>query len=408
MKIIMSRKMEQSVRRYIATSRVAAAAVALFGLSAPVAAAQWEVHPFVDVGAMSDDNVRLQTGRQERTSGYVAAVRADGKRTTETSTLSFNGFVAHTGYSRGDVPDKTEEGILFNGEQKTSERGTLGLEGEYRHDALYQTVPTNLQSGTGNVRDTDVGLPSNAQVRRNYRVLQPWWNWLLSEKSSMRLGYRRTDASFSNEAGTGPVDYTEDLFSAGYAHYLNPRDELTLTANSARYRPQGGQNEADTVQLLAGVRRQFSETLRGSFAAGASRTTASLSTGDQRSSGLVTVASLRQQSELSTLEGVVSRDVTPSGAGRALRTDQFRVWWSRRLSPETELVFEAQLFRNRDLEGVNRSSDRRYYEVSPQLRWRWLENMYIVGSYRYRKQKFDLGTESAESNAVFLGLSYGL
>jgi hypothetical protein len=224
----------------------------------------------------------------------------------------------------------------------------------------------------------------------------------------MRLGYRRTDASFSNEAGTGLFDYTEDLFSAGYAYFLNPRDELTFTTNFARYRPEGGQNEADTVQLLAGIRSQFSETLRGSFAAGASRTTNSLSTGDERSSGLVTIASLRQQSELSTLEGVVSRDVTPSGAGRALRTDQFRVWWSRKLSPETEFVFEAQLFRNRDLEGVNRVSDRRYYETSPQLRWQWLENTYIVGGLRYRKQKYDLQAESADSSAVFLGLSYGL
>lgn len=404
----MSRKMERGI--YGAVTRVLAATLAVCGWSAPAAAAQWEVRPFLDISAISDDNLQLQTGPTETSSGYIAAAHADGKRTTETSTLSFNGFVAHTGYSRGDVPDKTEEGVQFNGEQKTSERGTLGLDGEYRHDALFETVTANVERGTGNVRDTDVGLSTNARVRRNYRVLQPWWNWLLSERSSMRLSYRLTDSSFSNDQGTGLVNYKEHLFSAGYARYLNPRDELTLTANAAGYRPEAGagNNDADTLQLLAGVRRAFSETLRGAFSAGASRTTTALPTGDARSSGLVTTASLRQQSELSALEGVISRDVTPSGIGAAQRTDQFRLWWSRRLSQETEFILEAQLFRNRDLEGVNRANDRRYYDVSPQLRWQWLENVYVVGSYRYRRQKYDVQTESAASNAVFLGLSYGL
>lgn len=385
-----------------------AAWVAGWCLCSPVGAAQWELHPSLDVGALSDDNIQLSTGPHQSTSGYVGAVRLDGKGTTETSKTTFNGFVAHTGYSKGDVPDKTEEGLLLNAQKQTSERGTLGFDGEYRHDALFETVATSLQRGTGNIRDTDIGLSTNALVRRNYRVLQPWWNWLLTEVSSMRLAYRLTDSTFGNDAGTGLFDYREHLLTATYARQLNPRDEFNLTANVARYRPETGENDANTEQLLAGVARAFSETLRGSFAIGASRTTVDLPAGDQRSSGLATTASLRQTSELSTLEGVLSRDVTPSGAGQALRTDQLRIWWSRKLSNETEFVFETQLFRNRVLEGSGAGVDRRYYDLSPQLRWRWLENVYVVGSYRYRKQKYDSDPKSADSNAVFLGLSYGL
>lgn len=389
-----------------ALSRRAIVAILSFAASATASAAQWELHPFLDVGAIYDDNIQLDTGPHDSTSGFVTAARLDGKRTGETSKLTFSGFVAHTNYTQGNIEDKTEEGATLNAENRLSERATVGVDGEYRHDALFET---RLQPpGTGNIRDTDIGLSTNTQVRRNYRMLQPWWNWALTELSAIRLSYRYTDAAFSNEVGTGIVDYREDLVSATYTHQLNPKDDFNLTANSSRYRPATMQDESDTLQLLAGLGRNFSESFHGSFAVGSSRTNTKTASGDDSASGLVATASVRQSSELSTLEGIISRDVTPSGVGQAVRSDQFRVWWSRRYTEATEFVLDAQLFRIQTLQGSTSGIDRRYFDISPQVRYRWLENLYVVGSYRYRKQKYDLIPDSADSNAVFLGLSYGL
>lgn len=381
-----------------------AAALALWG--GPAAAASWEVQSFLDAGALRDDNIQLTTAPHESTSGYVAATRVEAKRTTETSRATFNGFLAHTTYSTGDLPDKTEEGLAVNAEKATSERSKLGFDGEFRHDALFETAIT--RRGTGDVRDVDVALSENTQVRRNYRVLAPSWNWLLTESSSVRLAYRYTNAGFSDDAGTDLVDYKENLLSATYTRQLNPRDELNITTNSIRYRPATGNEEADTVQLLAGLGRAFSETLRGSFALGASKSTTHSPAGDDDATGLAANASLRQSSETSTLEGVISRDVTPSGIGQALRTDQLRIFWSRRLSENLEFILETQWLRTRALEGGNAGVDRRYYEISPQLRWQWLENWYVVGSFHRRQEKLDTAPDSADSNAVFLGLSYRL
>jgi hypothetical protein len=391
-----------------ARAGVVAAIAMLPGLGLPsaVPAAQWELQPFLDLGAVYDDNIQLTNGPHDSTSGYFAAARLEAKRTTETSKVNANGALVHTAYRQAAVPDKTEGGVTLNAETQTSERGKLGLDGEIRHDALFETA--TIPRGTGNVRDTDVGLSTNTQVRRDYRTLQPSWNWLLTELSAVRLAVRLTDANFSNEAGTGLVDYKEDLLSATYSRQLNPKDDVSVTTNVVRYRPATGGNDADTRQLLAGVGRLFSETVRGSIAAGASRTKLGSPTGEDTASGLVTTASLRQTSELETLEGVISRDITPSGAGQALRTDQIRLYWSRRVSAQTEFVFETQLFRNRVLEGSNPAIDRRYVELVPQLRWQWLENLYVVGSFRYRQQKFDALPGSAESNTVFLGISYRL
>jgi hypothetical protein len=329
----------------------------------------------------------------------------DGKATTETSKVNFNGAIARTNYTGNSVDDTTDEGLALNAETQTSERGRLGLDGEFRHDSLTQAVVQ--PRGTGDVRDTDVGLATSQQVRRTYFVAAPWWSWLLTENSSIRVGYRATDANFSHAAGTGLVDYREDLVTGIFSRQLNPLDDFNVTTNFARFRPETTGNDADTAQLLGGFGRAFSERVRGTISAGVSRTTTD-APGVDTSTGLVTSASLRQTSELSTLEGVIGRDITPSAAGRALRTDQARVFWSYRLSQQTEFIFETVLIRSRTLEGTDPGADRRYYELAPQLRWQWLENVYIVGSYRHRSQKFDALPDSAESNAVFLGLSYGL
>lgn len=391
------------MRRYAWTG---AAAASLAGWCVSAAAAQWQLQPFLDAGATSEDNIQLTPGPHETTSGYIAALRMDARRTTETSKAAFNGFVAHTAYGAGDIPDKTEEGLTLNAEQATSERGKLGLDAEYRHDAVFETA--FVRRGTGDVRDVDVALTSNVQARRNYWVFAPAWNWMLTENSGVRFAYRLTDAKFSNDAGTGLIDYTENLLSAAYTRQLNPRDELSVTTNAVRYRPASGDNDANTLQLLVGFGRAFSETLRGQVSVGGTHTSTETSGGSDNASGLAFNATLRQSAETSTLEGVISRDVTPSGAGQAVRTDQFRLWWSRRLSERLEFVFDTQWIRTRALEGADTGVARRYIELGPELRWQWLEDLYVVGSVHRRRQKFDADANAADSNAVFLGLSYRL
>ncbi|HEX7043434.1 MAG TPA: hypothetical protein VF203_02355 [Burkholderiales bacterium] len=364
--------------------------------------------PTVDVGAVRDSNLRLTTGPHDSTTGYIAAARMDVTRETEVSQAELNGFVAHTRYSGDEFEDKTDYGLTLDATHRTSERGTLGLDARYRREALFETVIL-VPADVGDIRDVDVGLSTETVVRRNYRVLQPSWRWLLTERSAIELRYRLTDVSFSDRPQDSELlDYEENLVSAIYSRQLSARDELLVTANASRYRPEDTDAEAETVQLLIGRARTFSETLRGSISVGAGRTTEREGGIEEDSTGLVIDARLRQRAEISTLDGVISRTVTPSGIGRVLRTDQLRVLWSRRLGPALEFGLEARLLRTRVVEGVDPSADRRYYEIAPRLSWQWLEDVAIVGTYRYRRQRYDVDTDTADSSAVFLGLSYRL
>lgn len=380
--------------------------LALSAWPVTVLGAEWRTEAFIDVASFHDDNAQLTTAPHESTSGYILAPRVNVKRNTETSKLNINGYVAHTNYARGEFEDQTESALDLNGENQLSERNTLGVDGQFRRDTLFQRV--DLGPGVGNIRDTDIGLSTSTQVRRTYRTVQPYFNRLLSERSAMRVGYRLTDVTFGNAAGTQLVDYKEGLASADYSYQVSDRDSFTLTGNAARYRPDAGSTESDTVQLLVGMARKFTEATRGSFSIGGSETKQTEPGREERSTGVVFRAGLEQRSDLATFDGVISRDVTPSGIGRSVQSDQIRLRWLRKTSPTIDLGLQVQLLRNQVLEGTAADVDRRYYEVEPELRWHWLDNWIVSGSYKYRKQKFDADPSAADSNAVFLGLTYAL
>jgi len=380
---------------------------AAFGVFPPAAlAAEWLTETSIDIASFYDDNAQLTTAPHESTSGYVLAPRFNVKRNTETSKLNLYGYVAHTDYARGEVEDQNEAAVYLTGENQLSELTTLGIDGQVRRDTLFERV--DVGPGVGNLRDTDIGLSSSTQVRRTYSTVQPYYNRLLTERSALRLSYRITDVAFSNAGGTGLVDYKDHLVSGNFTHQLSDKDSFNVTGNVARYRPDTSNAQADTLQLLLGLSRKFTEATRGSFSIGASDTKQTESGREDRSSGVVFSAGLEQRSDLSTFDGVVSRDVTPSGIGRSLQSDQLRVRWLRKTSPTVDFALQAQLFRNHVLEGSAPTIDRRYYQVEPELRWHWLDNWIVSTSYRYRKQKFDVDPAAADSNAVFLGLSYTL
>ena len=376
------------------------------GMVAVANAAEWIFQPSVDLASIYDDNVELVTGPHQSTSGYILAPKFNLKRNTETSKVDIDAYAARTDYQRGTVEDRTESAAFLKSHNQISERATLGLDGELRRDTLFERL--NQGTGVGDLRDVDIGLSSSTRVRRTYTTANPYFNWLLTENSAVRVGYRLTDVGFSNVGGTGLVDYKEHLVNGTYTRQLSEKNSGSLAANVIRYRPQGANAESDTMQLLVGLERNFTEAVRGSIAVGGSETTQTQAGIEESTSGVVLRAGLEQKSEISQLETVLSRDVAPSGIGRSLRTDQLRIRWLRKTSPTVDFVLQAQAIRTHVLEGTDPTIDRRYLELEPQFRWHWLEHWAVSGGYRFRRQKFDADANSADSNAVFLGLTYAL
>lgn len=375
----------------------------MLGVAIDVRGAEWIFRPSIELASVYDDNLRLAT-EEDSVSSWRVVPRLALEGRTEVATTRVDAYVAYSDYDEDEivVEDKTEASVFLASERRTSERTTVGLDGQYRRETLFKRV--DFGPGIGDPQDVDVAITDFTDVQRYYRVAEPYARWQWTERTTFQFAYRLTDANFSNERGTGLVDYRNSTVQALAIHALTTRMEGTLTIRGSRFDPED-REESDTIELLAGVRYAFTETLQGRFSAGASRTEQERGGVDETFSDVVFAAGLEQRSELSRLDGLISRGVTPGGLGEAVRSDQIRLRWERQVAPQLLFLLKVQALDIEALDDEVESVNRRYYDIEPQLRWRWLTDWSVFGAYRYRRQKYDVG-EAASSNSVLLGVRW--
>jgi hypothetical protein len=366
-------------------------------------AAQWSFEPSIGLATSRDDNPTLATGTQESATAVSIYPRMRWGRTTETSAVNIDAQVSATEYSGDQVPDTDSQTLTLYSYVQSTERAKWSLDSEYRRNILFESTQTT--SGTGNLRDTDVGLATQ-KVRRESLNAQPSWSYALTERSSLGIRYVINNVSFENIAGTGLEDYKDHLLQATYSYRITQRDDLSFSIGHSAYRPDVSNTKSDTNSFLMGISHAYTETTQGRFMVGYGKTSEKAPTVIEDTSNYVLEAGLTQRSELATVDAVISRDVQPTGAGRSVLSNQFRLNLSRKISPMVSLNIWANVFKNKVLEGTDPDIDRRYYEVVPGLNWQWKPEWSFLLQYHYRKQKYDAITETATSKALSAGVNY--
>ena len=251
--------------------------------------------------------------------------------------------------------------------------------------------------------DTDIGLVER-DVRRIRLSLRPSWTRAVTQRTSVTLGYRFTDESFSDEEGTGLVDNDTHGIAVTMSNKLSQRNRVNLTVSASRRRSPDTDSETDNVAISGCITHAFSSTLSGVLSAGVRDTSFKGGADDDRDSTLE--ARLTKRSELTRLVAVLRRDLDITGTGRSVETDELQLRMRRELSPRLAFTLRARLFRDKALEGDPTNVDRDYAEVQPGLRWRWTRQRSVIGSYRYRRRKFDAADKAADSNAIFVGVAF--
>lgn len=377
----------------------------MFLLCCPAAlhAAEWSLDPAVAVALGYESNAALTTGPHDAVSYGGLSPSLTFRRTTETSAINLGLLANATYYTGNEFEDTHEEQVALSSFVQSTERTRLGLDARVRWDTLFESAV--LGSGTGNIQDVDIGLVTT-QVRRSYRELLPSVGYALSERSWVTLRYRLTDVQFDDVGTTGLVDYQQHFLSGTYSHRLTVANDVNVVIQGSQYRPVAG-TDSDTVGLLAGISHTFSPTANAGFLAGVGKTTETIADGSQvDTKTFILEARATQRSELSQLEGVVSRDVQPSGSGKSVATDQLRVYWNRYLSPTTAFLLRTTIFRNSALEGSDPLVDRRYAEAETGVGWYWAPEWSFSVAYKYRYQKYDADVDSAQSSGVSVALAW--
>lgn len=298
-----------------------------------------------------------------------------------------------------------------------AERDLFGL----NVDAIRSSTLVNELTTTGAV------LAYNPQ---NQLIVSPSWTRALNETASVNATYSYTGTNYNNTSGTVLTKYVNQLASVGLTKSVDEARVFNLAAYYERYETQPSQIRQNTVGVRGGYDHAFSETLSSSFLIGWRRTHSTIasqtsicdapiiggvcsgsivettSVQTQNSSGLTLNALLIKRFETDTVQGELSQNVYPSGAGSLVQTLRAGVTWTRQWSPSLSSNIGAAAYQTEYIGGVVTSSNSRYYSVNSSLSWRLGDEWRLDAGYNYTRQKYDAIAVAASGNLVYVEFGY--
>lgn len=372
---------------------------ALALLATPLMAAKWYIEPSASVRFGYEDNVRLTTGDEEDAfSTYLDIMAPFGYR-TEVSDVNLSAQI-HSRRFDGLSDLDTDDQILGLDAVFRSTRNIFSLQGSYTRNS---TLTSELET-TGLVQTSKRRIGVN---------LSPSWTLVLTERTSLQLGYHHTDVSYEDADLTALTDYRYGRATVGLAYRLSERTELHGNLAGSRYDASDTDTEFEAYQFQIGLSRNLSERLSVTASVGYAHTESQYpdAGGNEETSSEDTVLldlRVKRIAETQSVEGFISASESPSSRGRMLRKNAVGVSWLLNLSPRTFFTFRGEVYENTSAGGLDDDSDDRlYYFLEPGLNWRATNWWTISSAYRYRNQEYTNSTEgAAEASAVFVTISY--
>ncbi len=390
----------------------------LVGMS-DVMAAEWLVEPTASLYSRYDDNIGLEPNNGKSTLETTLAAGAQVQRNTEVLALRARALLGYIDYSNSDLRNRDEQALDWASRYK-GERHAWRFDGVFKRDTTFAVITNQTLSevvgggggtvgvvppgGIGEPDLTDIGV-TEKQVRRNRLTLRPSWDYNLTQRTSVGLDYRFIDVSYANEPGVDLVDHRTHALEGSLAYKLAPNETMIGSIEGARFRADATDSETDNVSLLGTYVRGFSPVSEGLFALGVRRSTVKEPGVDDTSTGAIVRARLTRKLQAGSLSFGAGREVRPSGSSRMVETDSIDAVFERELTPRLTFSLGGIAFKIRPLLAGGTEA-RRYYRVEPALYYALTQKLSLEGSYRYRWQKRDVDPNSAESNAVLIGIRY--
>jgi len=400
-------------------------------MSCSVEAAEWSAEPRVSLRTGYNDNIRLTTAAHDSvwetdlSPSVKFGVARENQGVFGVAGFAIRRFSGGSGRESSSVLDREDYHLNTNAYHRT-ERNTFSGNIIYTRDS---TLDSQLDE-TGNV-------VSNRATRDRF-TLGPSWERILSEKMRLNLNYQFTTVSYSDDPGiSNLVKYDSQVLSSSLVRQFTPRIQGTISASYSRYEPETG-FDSSTINLQAGISRNFSETLVASFLAGQRKTTSdslyatggclgadpgasfpsctggiAIPTGTRNdetdTSGSVFSANITKTLETGVLRASLSRSTNPGSNGELLDATRLSLFGEHRFTEKLRTTLSIGITQNETI--VNRvgretNQDKEtYINIIPRVSYRWSREWELAGDYQYAKNK-TANSNTATRNAVYLTLSY--
>ncbi|MGJ0490817.1 hypothetical protein [Methylobacter sp.] len=417
--------------------KMAMLALAGIGFGKNIAAAEWELTGDLGQQLEYNDNISLNTVRNDSVAGYILMPSVQASRKTGVLDIAFDG--------QGDIRryddslwDCDNYRLRLNNEYRTR-RNEFGLRAEYNVSCSYAQ------------QTTDTGLLVPNSQSEEYLVA-PQWNWQWTARDQLVLNALYSKTSYSNPT-SGFVSDADNVFvnfsgNDTYSASLGGNHEWTrrLTSNERVYYSniqytglnssiQNASAQNESTQNLVGFELGANYIINHEWAVNVSGGPVWVDGTGQNLVGTLpaqdsswTVGSnvninLSYNDKLTKFSTGYSNSVDPSAIGQTLQNHSVFLKYSYQLTRHVLLDLSGDFINNQSINGSQSTGsqfDRLYFTTAAGIAWEPTRNWRLKGSYIYSWQDYqqDLDVQNfrnvqgfqnvgtSDSNAVMLFLNY--
>lgn len=374
--------------------------------------AEWLIDPTLRLRAGYNDNYRLNTSNEIST---AEAVFSPGVRFSVNTPRSGASGEAKFDFRRVEEDSNLDDDNyrFFLDSYYNLERSRVGLDASLIKDT---TLDSQLE---------ETGLVFQRKRRQRLNI-SPNWTYRFNPRTSLSASYRYSDVQYKNPGDSGLTDFTLNTARTSLSRILSERANASITLSRTRSENDNDVTTTNT-SFQGGGSYSFSETFSASAFLGVRKTEAEFSSttlipifsGDtvigfiplnedatNSDWGTTYSVSVTKSYERGEATALVSQDIRDDANGLPFEVTRLRSSASYRLSNtlSTALNFTVSHTESRDTAGF--SLDRDYYQVTPEIAWKFKEFWSLTANYRYRKQTFDNTDDDATQNAAYLTLTY--
>ena len=271
------------------------------------------VDPSVGIGFEYDDNKTLVSEDPTNVFGPHLLAKALFGTRTERSLVELEALVDTSYYPDEQDLDSTNFFLDLKSYYRT-QSSEIGLNGRAIRDT---TLRSELED-TGRVQ---------TNTRRDLIEFVPYFQYALSELSTLKLEYSYLDVAYEENELSGAQDYTYQIVDAEYEHNLSEKNLLIAEIGYSDYDSPEAASKADYYFTRVGVKHDFSARMNGTFLAGYYSAQSDFTGGTLESvdsDGPLFLARLEYDFELAEFDIELKRHLRPSSSGQLLDQDRPR------------------------------------------------------------------------------------
>jgi opacity protein-like surface antigen len=384
-------------------------AACLAGFVGVADAADWSVDPRITLNADYNDNNRLTSVPGEEIEVMGAEINAQVAFGAATPRTRFRLIPrVRANYYPDDSDEQTDSEYLIADWEFTGQRYEGAINAQLsRRETLGSFLPDDFDDDIGGDPGDgdDLGTTPDRNVQDRIEFT-PDVSFELTERSRLELGVGYIDVSFEEQVQDDREDYASASADVGYRFLLSPTKSVAVRVRGRQYDPSDDVS-TDSQALELEWSNNLSDTSRLYFRGGGSRVEEIDELGDSEwNTGFTGGAGVQRTFEVTDLLFEVSRGLDPNSSGRLVARDELRFRFTRRLSEVTRLLIGARGVRDEKSTDQDVFQERRYLSASVGFDWRMTRQFTLGGGYEYVWRDVEDQAEDAQSNRLFLGVTW--